>query len=90
MVGAGKINSKLVAASSVGDIIPLALVFALFSGACAVAVNYLQNYFFGKAVFFWSDGKTRYERNRSIINYLFFAIPISLAINSFNVTGALT
>ena len=45
----------------------------------------LQSHFFGRCVFYWSDGRTRFDRNKSVVNYLFWVLPTSVVLKSLKV-----
>ena len=39
--------------------------------------------YFGKAVFNWGDGETRFERNLKIANYIFWTLPAAIVLKTF-------
>lgn len=66
-------------------VLNIATLVAAPTAVLAFIVNIAQSRVFGRAVFYWSDGATRYDKARTIVNYLFWFIPTSLAIKSLHI-----
>lgn len=55
-------------------------IFSALSFFIFPTVNYAQYHLFGRAAFIWNDGKTRYEKNIKILNYLSWTVPAAFVI----------
>jgi hypothetical protein len=48
-------------------------------------VDAMQSRFFGRFVLYWSDGQTRYDKARTIANYVFWILPTTIVLKHIGV-----